>query len=178
MSASGQDEYDFYQESLPEWGIEEIWLAQDRAGDIFYPARPLIEALGVQRTTQTAIMQEDSRLRRGLRIIDRAPTRGGRQTTIYLRKHEVSIWLAIIDPARLGERARGKGKLEQFQRDLFHLAQRLAFRQRRLAEGVAEDIGLEVEIQGEQVTEYYCLCGRRHVHINRDGKTRVYIDPE
>jgi hypothetical protein len=178
MNASEQDEYDFYQESLSEWGIEEIWLAQDHAGDIYYPARPVIEALGVQRSTQTAIMQEDSRLRRGVRLIKKAPTRGGRQDTLYLRKHEVSIWLALIDPARVGERARGKGKLEQFQRDLFHLAQRLAFRQRRLAEGMAQDVGLEVEIHGEQVAEYYCLCGRRHTHITRDGKMRVYIDEE
>jgi hypothetical protein len=165
------EEYCFYEDSLPEWGIDTIWLAEDSAGDVFYPARPIITTMGVDRPTQMAVIAEDTRLKRGLRII-KAPTRGGKQEVHYLRRHELGIWLALIDPEKVGERARGRVK--DFQTALFHLAERIAFRRRRLADGLAEDTGVLVEMRGEQQGEFDCECGRHHIIKMSGGEMRVY----
>lgn len=168
--AQEQDDYSFYEDALPDWGIHSIWLAEDAEGDVFYQVRPIITVLGVQRSAQTANIQEDSRLKRGARMI-KAPTSGGRQEALYLRKREVAIWLVIMDPDKVGERARGR--LEEFQADLFHLAERIFFRRKRLAQAMATDAGIPVEMYGEQRGEFFC-CGRRHIAVSSEGQLRIY----
>ena len=149
--------YCFYEESLPEWGISRIMLAEDAQGDMFFPVRPICEALGVDRPTQMGIIQSDSRLKRGARTI-KIPTRGGKQDTLCLRKREVGVWLATIDPLRVGERARGR--LEEFQEALWNLADRIVFRRRRSVEAGAEGATTTARLSGTQSTNTCCPeCG-------------------
>lgn len=120
--------YSFYEEAIPEWDISYILLAEDVGGDVYFPTRPIIEALGVERSRQTGIIKEDTRTRGGVKEIS-APTRGGKQKALYIRKRELAIWLTIIDPENVGPRA--KGRLTEFQAALWHLAEKLVFKRRR-----------------------------------------------
>lgn len=163
--------YAFYEDALPEWDIPYILLAEDDAGDIFFPVRPICEALQLQRSKQNAIIQADSRTQSGVRTI-KAPTAGGQQDTLYLRKRECAIWLANIDPARVNGTA--KGHLEDFQEDLWQLAEHTVFRRHRVANASVEDTGIVVQLSGELRGEFTCECGRRHVFEIADGVMRVY----
>lgn len=164
------EEYCFYEEALPEWGISLIMLAEDEAGQLFYPVRPICDALQVDRPTQAAIIQTDSRTKKGARDI-KAPTRGGRQEVLYLRRREVAVWLALIDPERVGPRARGR--VEDFQNALWQLADKIVFKRRRGIEASAVDTGIRVDLHGEMRGEFIC-CGRRHIFKIADGEMRVY----
>ncbi|HEX9414822.1 MAG TPA: phage antirepressor N-terminal domain-containing protein [Ktedonobacterales bacterium] len=168
---AAEPEYCFYEDSLPDWGIARIMLAEDEQGDIFFPVRPICEAIGIDRSTQAAIVQQDSRTKKGARNIW-IPTRGGKQKSLCLRKHEVGIWLAIIDPPRVGERARGR--LEEFQEDLWALADRIVFRRRRGVEAGTEDTGTVLQLHGSQRGEILCECGRLHVFEIANGEVRVW----
>jgi hypothetical protein len=172
MSQATDTPYCFYEDALPEWNIPLLMLAEDNDGDVFFPVRPIITALGVDRPTQTATIQEDSRLKPGARLIKKAPTRGGRQDTLYLRRREVAIWLTLIDPEKVGENARGR--VEEFQAALWRLADKILFRRRRIAQGAATDLGEVVELHGAQHGEFTCECGRRHIIEMADGLMRVY----
>lgn len=130
-------EYCFYEDSLPEWDIPYILLAEDSAGDVFYPVRPICEALHLDRSTQNSIIRSDSRTKGGADDI-KAPSKGGKQETLYLRKKECAIWLTNIDPARVNGVA--KGRLVEFQEGLWQLAERTVFRRHMAAHASAEDI--------------------------------------
>jgi hypothetical protein len=171
MVSTTDEAYCFYEDSLPDWNIPMIWLAEDSACDLFFPMRPLITALGVDRPTQMAIIAEDTRLKGGARIL-KAPTRGGKQDVHYLRKREVAIWLTLIDPEKVAPRARGR--VEEFQAALWHLAERIIFRRRRLADAGAAATGALIELHGAQRGEFTCDCGRRHIIEIADGEMRVY----
>lgn len=161
----------FYEESLPDWGIARIVLAEDADGAVYFPVRTICDALGVDRPTQSAIVQQDSRTKKGARFID-VPTKGGKQRALCVRKRELGIWLTIIDPANVGERARGR--LEEFQEALWALADRLVFRRRRSVEAGAEDTGTAIPLQGAQRGQFLCECGRLHVIELANGEMRVW----
>jgi hypothetical protein len=171
MATKAEPQYCFYEESIPDWGIDRILLAEDDAGDLYFPVTPLTTALGVDRPTQASIIQSDSRLKRGARSI-KIPTRGGKQESLCLRKREVGIWLATIDPLRVGTSARGR--VEEFQEALWALADRIVFRRRRSVEASAEDTGTVVELHGAQRGEILCECGRLHVIEIANGEVRVW----
>ena len=168
---AAEPQYCFYEESLLDWGIARIVLAEDEQGDVYFPVRPICEALGVDRPTQSAIIQQDSRTKRGARTIE-MPTRGGKQKSLCLRKREVGIWLTIMDPDNVGESARGR--LEEFQEALWQLAHRIVFRRRRSVEAGAEDVGTVLHLQGSQRGEILCECGRLHVIEFANGEVRVW----
>jgi P22_AR N-terminal domain len=172
MVSTTDEAYCFYEDSLPDWNIPYIMLAEDSAGDVFFPVRPLITALGVDRPTQMAIIQEDTRLKGGVRLVKKAPTCGGKQDVHYLRRREVAIWLTLIDPDKVAPRARGR--VEEFQAALWQLADRIVFRRRRLAAGGATDTGMLIELHGAQRGEFTCDCGRHHIIEIAEGEMRVY----
>ena len=163
--------YSFYEDAIPEWGISYILLAEDEFGDVYFPTRPIIEALGVQRTRQTGIIQEDTRTRGGVREIS-APTRGGKQKALYIRKRELAIWLTIIDPAYVGQRARGR--LTEFQAALWHLAEKLIFKRRQgLEAGLANPTSVAT-LSGAQRAETTCPdCGAPLIAEVEDGELRL-----
>lgn len=171
MASEPEPEYCFYEESLPDWGISRILLAEDAQGDVFFPVRTICEALCVDRPTQSAIVQQDSRTKKGARMVG-MPTRGGTQKTLCLRKREVGIWLTIMDPDNVGELARGR--LEEFQEALWTLADRIIFRRRRGVEAGAHDTGTVLRLHGAQRGEILCECGRLHVFEIAGGEVRVW----
>lgn len=169
-------EYCFYEDALPEWDIHRILLAEDETGAVFFPVRTLCDALKIDRPTQSALIQADSRTLPGARTI-KAPTRGGVQPALYLRRREVAIWLTGIDPPRVGGRARGR--LDEFQQGLWQLAERTVFRRRMAAEAGADEAGEIVQVTGAMGYQIDCACGRRHIVETRDGVTRVWhLAPE
>jgi hypothetical protein len=143
----------FYEDAIPEWGIAYMLLAEDVEGDVWYPARPIIEALGVQRTTQTGILQTDARTRKGVKEIS-APTRGGKQKAIYVRRKECAIWLTLIDPEKVAERARGK--IEDFQGALWQLADKIVFRRKRISDAATEGPTTVAYFHGDLHTDTAC----------------------
>jgi len=161
----------FYEDALPEWGIAHLILAEDDQGDVWYPVRPLIEALDIQRTTQTSMLQTDARTRNGVREIH-APTRGGKQRALYVRKRECAIWLTLIDPENVAGRARGR--LEDFQAALWQLAQKLVFRRKRSTEAGIEGPTSVAQFGGTQHTDTTCpICdGALHAELER-GQLRL-----
>jgi hypothetical protein len=171
MALGTPDDFAFFEDSLPEWGIPHIWLARDSEGNVYYPVRLLIDALHLQRTDQTSYIQADSRTRKGVKTI-KSPTRGGAQDTLYLRKREVAIWLANLDPERVNGVA--KGRLNEFQEALWNLAQRTVFKMRRSAAAGAEDAGELLSLVGILQTEFVCDCGRRHMLRLENGQLRVF----
>lgn len=170
MPRSDED-YSFYEDALPDWGIDFLMLAEDAEGMVYYPVRPIISALGVDRTTQTSIIQADARLKKGARKIT-APTRGGPQEVLYLAHRQVAIWLTIIDPENVAPRVRGR--LEEFQAALWRLADKILFLRRRSIETAAIDTGTRVTMYGALHGEFSCECGRHHIVKFADGEMRVY----
>lgn len=165
------ESYAFYEEALPDWGIASILVAEDSEGNLYFQFRPICEALRLQRSKQNAFIQSDSRTRAGAKPID-APTNGGIQETLFLRKRETAIWLAILDPEHVNGVA--KGRIQEFQDALWTLADRTAFRRHKVASAGVEDSGTEVHLLGELRGEFLCECGRRHVIEIADGVMRVY----
>jgi hypothetical protein len=165
------ENYCFYDEALPEWGIASLLVAEDSQGNHYFQFRPICEALQLQRSKQNAFIQTDSRTRSGAESI-KAPTNGGIQETLFLRKRETAIWLAILDPEHVNGLA--KGRLEEFQDALWSLADRTVFRKRRSIVAGAEDVGRVVPLTGDLRGEFTCESGVRHVFVFEDGALRVY----
>lgn len=181
--------YAFYEDALPEWGIASIMLAEDEQGDVFYPVRPLCGAIGIDRATQMGIVRQDSRTQPGARDIADAPTRGGKQKVLYLRQHETAIWLAIIDPARVGDdllpgeasEADGddqtpRDRLLAFQASLWALADRIAFRRRQGVEaGAANPTSVARLTGGVSRAETHCPeCGVPLIAEVENGEHRLW----
>lgn len=167
-------DYRFYDESLEEWGIPRITLAQDGRGAVFYPFRVVCDALALDRGTYAAFVREDSRTARGVREI-RAPTAGGPQPTLYLRRRELAIWLALIDPSRVGKRAKAAGRLHEFQAALWHLAERVAFKSKASADASATPAPVLAALEGSQRTMTHCPdCGSPLRAEVRDGKLYLW----
>lgn len=165
--------YRFYPESAPEWGIERIMLAQDDTGAVFYPFRPICDALALDRTTHAALIRQDSRISRGMREI-RAPSPGGSQQTMYLRRRELGIWLTVIDPSHIGKRARAAGRLVEFQAAMWHLAERIAFKSKAGSDASATPAPVSAELQGSQRAPVACPdCGAPLIAEIRAG--RLYL---
>ncbi len=156
----------FYEDTIPEWGIAHILLAEDDQGDIWYPARTIIEALGVDRPTQQGILRTDARTRGGVREIY-APTRGGRQKAIYVRRRECAIWLTLIDPEHVADRVRSH--LEDFQSALWALAERIVFRRRRIANASAEGPTTIAHFCGALHTDTTCPLCEGTLHAELEG---------
>lgn len=170
------DEYSFYPASLPEWGIDSILVAEDCLGNQLFQFRPMCDALQLQRSGQNAFIQTDSRTRKWAKTI-KAPTDGGRQSTLFLRKRETAIWLTCIDPEKVNGVA--KGRLDEFQAGLWNVAERAVFNKRRSVHAGAEDIGEVMQVTGTEHAQIDCECGRRHILEKRDGVWRVWhLEPE
>lgn len=166
--------YQFYDESLPDWGIERILLAQDESSTVYFPFRVICDALALDRGTYAAYLRQDSRTFRGVREI-RAPSAGGAQQTLYLRKRELGIWLTVIDPSKVGKRAKAAGRLEEFQGDLWHLAERLVFKGKASADVSVVRVPVETTLAGTLRGETHCPdCGAALIGEVRDGKLYLW----
>ena len=172
--------YVFYEDCLLEWGIASITLAEDEQGDVFYPVRTMCEAIGVARHRQASIIREDTRTTPGVRDID-APTAGGKQKMLFLRRHETAIWLAIIDPARVGDTLKGnedetpRERLLSFQASLWALADRIAFRRRQGVEASAGNPTSVARLVGGYArAETHCPdCGAPLIAEVENGELRL-----
>lgn len=167
-------DYNFYDDSLPEWGIDRILLAQDGRGAVFYPFHPICGALALDRKTHAALVRQDGRIGRGVRDI-RAPSPGGIQQTLYLRRRELAIWLTVIDPSKIGPRARAAGRLAEFQAALWHLAERIAFKTKAGADASATPAPVVATWQGTKRTPTSCPdCGAPLIAEERGDKLYLW----
>lgn len=167
-------EHNFYDESLPDWGIERVTLAQDAQGAVYFPVKVICEALAIDRGNYTALIKEDGRTRGGVREI-RAPSPGGTQKTLYIRRRELAIWLTLIDPAKVGPRARARGRLQDFQAALWHLAERIAFKGKASAEASATPAPVAAALEGAQRAPVQCPdCGAPLLAEIREGKLYLW----
>jgi hypothetical protein len=168
------ERYQFYTESLPEWGIERITLAQDRDGALYFPVNTICEALAVTRNHYAAFIKADSRTCGGIRDV-RAPTAGGLQPMLYIRRRELAIWLTVIDPAKVGPRARAAGRLADFQAALWHLAERIAFKSKASTDASAIPAPIVTTMEGTQYTVTRCPdCGARLRAEVHEGKLSLW----
>ena len=167
------EQYCFYDEAAPEWGIDAITIAQDREGALYFPVKAITDALALDRGAAVAFIKADSRTAGGVRAI-RVPTRGGRQEMPCIRRRELAIWLAVLDPRRIGPRAKAAGHLQEFQASLWHLAERIAFRGKASADAAAVPVPVAATLEGAQRALTSCPdCGSPLVAEVRDGK--VYL---
>lgn len=150
---NGKHTYCFYEDGLPDWNMPSITIAEDENGEVWYPVRPMCKGLAVDSPTQAGIIRQDSRLSQHARDI-RVPTPGGRQEQLCLTHKGVAIWLAGIDPHRVGKYARGR--MEEYQDALWSLADKLVFSRRRTAEASAQGATVTTKLIGTQKGEALC----------------------
>jgi P22_AR N-terminal domain len=138
----------------------ELWVAEDAAGELYFPIRPTCASLELDSTTALETIKADSRLAPGLRSI-RLPTppRGEREVQC-LRSDEFTWWLALIDPRRFKPERRPL--LEERQRVLMRLAKEIMLKRTELRmlpgqhAAVSEDILGHGRLEGD----FRCLrCG-------------------
>lgn len=91
---------------------------------VYFPMRALCGALGITAQKQIERLREDSAYRDPFRIVP-IPTVKGPRDAVCINKRHVSRWLASIDAARVTPSVRGK--LQQFQAELFAAADRWLF---------------------------------------------------
>ena len=109
---------------------EELWVAEDAEGELYFPVRPTCKAMDLQSTAVLENIKADSRLNVGL-VKVRLPTDGrGDQEQQCLRSTEYSWWLALIDPRRFAEERRAE--LLKRQRVLMNLARDIMLRRQEL----------------------------------------------
>jgi len=142
-----------------------LWVAQDYAGELYFPLRPSCAALEIDSRTALATIKADSRLAPGLRSI-LLPTSGGEQAQQCVRSEEYGWWLALIDPRRFKPERRGL--LEQRQRMLMRLAREIIVKGRDLKElrptntAQSADVNATGQIEGTM----RCLnCGAPHLIV-------------
>lgn len=107
-----------------------MWIAEDDAGELYFPVRPSCAALEVDSTTALETIKADSRLNTGLRKIRLPTEKRGEQEQQCLASTEYSWWLALIDPRRFAEERRPL--LQERQRVLMSLSREVMLRQRDL----------------------------------------------
>ena len=95
---------------------------------VYFPVKALTSALGMvvqpQVTKLRGLEKTDSRFTSCLRDSP-IPTVKGLRDATCIRKQQVGLWLATLDPARCPLTA--KGPLEAFQKELFDAADRFLF---------------------------------------------------
>lgn len=89
---------------------------------VYFPLRALCESIGLQPHGQRAHLKDDSRYADALRMLP-IPTVKGLRDALCIRKHDVTRWLANVDPAKCALKAREA--LDRFQAELFAAADRL-----------------------------------------------------
>jgi len=100
-----------------------LWVAEDRAGELYFPLRATCTALDLDSTTALETIKADSRLAPGLFPIRLpTPTRGEREQQC-LRSDEYTWWLALLDPRRF--RPQRRELIEERQRVLMRLAKEI-----------------------------------------------------
>lgn len=159
-----EHQYCLYSDSLPDWGVTNIVLAEDETGLIFFPVRTMCRGVGIDSPTQTGIISDDSELAAESRDIKLPSGRGrGKHKTLCLTKIGVAKWLAGVDEKRVAPRARGR--LQEYKRDLWQLATRLVFTRKRVAEAGLEEVGEIVQVIGTERLEIDCDVTGPHRHI-------------
>lgn len=108
-----------------------LWIAEDAAGELYFPVRPTCDALGIGSQTALERIRQDARLYPGLCGIT-LPTAGGDQEQQCLASTEYSWWLALIDPRRFKPERRDL--LIEKQRVLMGLARWVMLHRGELAE--------------------------------------------
>lgn len=89
---------------------DDLWLAEDREAELYFPVRPSRKVLGIDSTTALETIKADSRLNVGLAPI-RLPTEcGGDQEQQCLRRLEYAWWLAPSTRAASPRRGAGRSK--------------------------------------------------------------------
>jgi hypothetical protein len=166
--------YCLYPDSMPDWGIANIVLAEDENGLLFFPVRTLCLGICIDSPTQVGIIRGDAGLKAESRDI-KLPSGRSRHVTLCLTKMGVAKWLARIDPNRVGDHA--KGRLTEYQADLWDLATRLVFSRKRVVDAGVEDLGEVIAVTGTERIELDCDCGQRHVLEKTDGIWRHRVMP-
>jgi P22_AR N-terminal domain len=91
---------------------------------VYFPLRPLCQALGMARQMQIKKLKADSRFKEAFRPLP-VPTAKGVRETWCVEKQSVAKWIATIDPDQCPIKA--KGLIAQFHDELFAAADRFLF---------------------------------------------------
>jgi hypothetical protein len=91
---------------------------------VYFPLRPLCQALGMARQMQIKKLKADSRFQEAFLALP-VPTTKGIRETWCIERRSVAMWLATIDPNQCPVKA--KGLLARFQDELFAAADRFLF---------------------------------------------------
>lgn len=154
---------------------EELWIAEDREGALYFPVRPSCKVLGIDSTTALETIKADSRLNVGLAPIRLPTENGGDQEQQCLQRLEYSWWLALIDPRRFAEAKRGP--LQERQRALMQMASEIMLKRSelRMLPSAAQRKPLtpqtgSVTQTGAMEGQFRCLrCGAPH-NLTIDGQ--------
>lgn len=142
-----------------------LWIAEDYAGELYFPVRPSCAALDMDSQTAIATIKADSRLAPGLRRI-KLPTAGGEQLQQCLRSDEYAWWLALIDPRHFKPERRAL--LEERQRVLMRLAKDIMLKSQGL-KALPQSRGpqsADVTGSGQMEGTFRCLnCGAPHLIV-------------
>ena len=94
---------------------------------VYFPIKAMCSVLGIAAQAQVVKLRADSRIAPHLRDDIPIPTIKGLRVATCIRKQDVAMWLASIDPGKcqIGERTRTD--LEAFQSALFAAADRWLF---------------------------------------------------
>jgi hypothetical protein len=154
---------------------DELWVAEDAEGRLYFPVRPSAGALGIDPDNALDTIKADSRLAPGLEII-RLPSAGGDQPMQCLHSTEYAWWLAMLDPRRfrtLPEERRAE--FVRRQRALMQLAEEIMLKRQELhrlplQRPTSPQAAEEAEaVDGQVSGNARCPHCRRPGHMTLDG---------
>lgn len=110
---------------------------------VYFPVKAMCRELGIGAQAQVEKMRADSRIAPHLRDDVPIPTIKGLRAATCIRKQEVPVWLATIDPGRCALGAKTRADIERFQAELFAAADRWLF-------GDESDVVYDVGVKSER----------------------------
>lgn len=163
----------------------ELWIAEDAAGELYFPIRPTCAALELDSVPALQRIKADTRLSGGLYKI-RLPSGRGEQEQQCLASTEYAWWLALIDPRRFSPERRPL--LEERQRVLMRLAKDIMLQRgampritpaRPSTPSAAAGAGAPFDVRGQLEQYFRCLkCGAPHIAVLDGAGWHVHLGVE
>lgn len=147
----------------------ELWVAEDAEGELYFPVRPTCTSLELDSTTALETIKGDSRLAPGLRSIRLPTPPKGERVVQCLRSDEFTWWLALIDPRRF--KSERRPLLEERQRVLMRLSKEIMLKRQELRMLPGQHVAVSTDIQGNGRLEgdFRCLRCGAPMHLTIDG---------
>jgi hypothetical protein len=147
----------------------ELWVAEDAAGELYFPIRATCASLELDSTTSLETIKADSRLVPGLRSIRLPTPPKGEREVQCLRSDEFTWWLALLDPRRF--KSERRPLLEERQRVLMRLAKEIMLKRTALRMFPGQHTVARDDILGNGRLEgdFRCLRCGAPLHLTIDG---------